>query len=457
MSAPLASTAPAALPTTGANAQLDAAREAVRLALRHGAREAAAAVSRARQVELTWRDGQVENVTEATTRGLGLDLYVDGRFSSVSTSDLRPEALDRFIAEGVALTRTLSPDESRRLPDPALYRGQARVDLQLFDPSHGALSAAARRAIAEEAEAAARAVTGAERILSVAVALGDTAGERALVASNGFEGWRQGTDHGLSVEVSVKDPDGRRPEDWDAASARFRSDLPSPSALGRGAAERALSRIGSAKGPSAVLPMVVDHRAAGRLVGALFGALGASSLQQKRSFLEGKLGVAVGGPWLDLEDDPLVVRGMGSRLWDGEGLAARRFPVFERGVLASYYVDTYYGRKLGMAPTTSRASNLAWRLGDTDREGLLSRLGDGVLVTGFLGGNSNATTGDFSLGVQGFRVRAGRIAEPVGEMNVSGNHLELWKRLVAVGDDPYPWSAMRTPTLVFEGVQFAGL
>jgi PmbA protein len=357
----------------------------------------------------------------------------------------------------VALTRTLAPDPHRRLPDPALYVGQARVDLQLADPAHGVLTAAARRSLAEEAEAAARAVPGAERIVSVAVGLGDTAAERALVASNGFEGWREGTDHGISVEVSVGDPDGRRPEDWDAASARHLADLPSPSALGRGAAERALSRIGSVKGASAVVGMVVDHRAAGRLVGALFGALGAGSLQQKRSFLEGKLGQPVGSEWLDLRDDPLVVRGMGSRLWDGEGLAARRFPVFERGVLAHYYVDTYYGRKLGMAPTTARTSNLAWRLGDADREGLLSRLGDGVLVTGFLGGNSNTTTGDFSLGVQGFQVRGGRIAEPVGEMNVSGNHLELWRRLVAVGDDPYPWSAMRTPTLVFEGVQIAGL
>jgi PmbA protein len=130
--------------------------------------------------------------------------------------------------------------------------------------------------------------------------------------------------------------------------------------------------------------------------------------------------------------------------------------VFERGVLRSYYVDTYYGRKLGMAPTTRGASNLAWRLGARSRDGLVADAGEGILVSGFLGGNSNGTTGDFSLGAQGFRIRGGRLAEPVGEMNVSGNHLELWTRLEAVGDDPYPYSASRTPTLVFEGVQFAG-
>jgi len=202
--------------------------------------------------------------------------------------------------------------------------------------------------------------------------------------------------------------------------------------------------------------MAVDARSAGRVVSALLGPLGAAAIQQKRSFLEGKLGAAIGSPLLHLEDDPLVVRGLGSRLYDGEGIAARPFPVFEQGVLRSYYVDTYYGRKLGIPPTTARTSNLAWKLGPRSQPELLAALGEGVLVTGFLGGNSNGTTGDFSLGVRGFRVRGGKLAEPVGEMNVSGNQLELWRRLVAVGNDPYRYSSMRTPTLVFEGVQFAG-
>jgi len=205
-----------------------------------------------------------------------------------------------------------------------------------------------------------------------------------------------------------------------------------------------------------VTPVLVDARAAGRLLGALLGALSGSALQQKRSFLEGKLGESIGSEWLDVSDDPLVVRGLGSRLWDGEGMAARPFPVLKRGVLRSYYIDTYYGRKLGVAPTTARVSNLAWRHGPDGREEMAARMGDGLLVTGFLGGNSNSTTGDFSLGVQGFRVRAGRLAGPVGEMNASGNHRELWTRLAGVGNDPYRYSSMRTPSLLFSGIQIAG-
>jgi len=435
---------------------LDLTRSAADLALKKGAGEAAAGAWQARHVEVAWRDGKIEKISEATTRGLALDLYVDGRYASVSTSDLRPEALDRFVEDSTALARKLAPDPFRTLPDPALYQGQARVELELEDPSHGALDSATRRRIAEELEAAARAVPGAGQILSVTTGASDTRAESVLVHTNGFEGSRRGTDFWISAEVTVKDPDGRRPEESAASGSRFFAELESPGDVGRRAAERALARVGSVKGPSAVLPMAVDARSAGRIVAALFGPLGAASLQQKRSFLEGKAGATVGSALLDLVDDPLVVRGLGSRLYDGEGMAARSFPVFEGGVLRNYYVDTYYGRKLGMAPTTARTSNLAWKLGPRSQPELLATMGEGILVTGFLGGNSNGTTGDFSLGVRGFRVRGGRRAEPVGEMNVSGNHLELWKRLSAVGNDPYRYSAMRTPTLVFDGVQFAG-
>jgi PmbA protein len=435
---------------------LEVTRAAADLALRKGAGEVAAGGYRARHVEVGWRDGKVERVSEATTRGLGLDLYVDGRYASVSTSDLRPEALERFVENAVRLARTLEPDSHRRLPEPELYRGQQDVDLDLEDPSHAALDAAERRRQAEALEAGARSVPGAERILSVTTGVSDTRSESALVHTNGFEGTRRGTDFWIGAEVTVRDPDGRRPEESGASGARHRSALESPEAVGRRAAERALSRIGAVKGDSGAMPLVVENRAAGRLVGFLFGPLAAASLQQKRSWLEGRLGERVGSEALDVSDDPLVPRGLGSRRYDGEGMAARRFAVFERGVLRAYYVDTYYGRKLGRAPTTARASNLSWRLGPRSLEGLVADAGEAVLVTGFIGGNSNGTTGDFSLGVRGFRVRGGRIAEPVGEMNVSGNHAELWTRLRSVGNDPYPYSAMRTPSLLLDGVQVAG-
>ena len=435
----------------------DTARAAAEMARQAGAQQAAVQAGRTRTVEVEWRDGRLERMKEATTRGLQIELYVDGRYSQVATSDLRTDAVRSFVEESVAVARKLQPDPFRALPDPKLYRGQAKVDLDLVDPAQGTLTAAGRRERAQAAEAGARGVKGAASILSVTTGFSDVLADTFRVHTDGFEGSRLGTSFTVSAEVSVKDPDGRRPEDWDFAFARHVSAIPAADTVGRSAAERAVARIGSIKGASSAMTVIVDARAASRLVGMLTGPLSGMALQQKQSCLEGKLGQQVGNALLDVADDPLVPRGLDSRLFDSEGMAARRFPVFEKGVLRSFYVDTYYGRKMNMAPTTRGASNLAWKLGTKGPEGLADDAKEAVLVTDFLGGNSNGTTGDFSLGVQGYRVRGGRVAEPIGEMNVSGNLLTLWKGLVAVGNDPYPYSKLRTPTLVFEGVQIAGV
>ena len=233
-----------------ADSLIDIARRAAELAKRKGANEAAAGVYRARHVEVSWRDGKLEKVTEATTRSLGLDLYVDGRYAAVSTSDLRPEALERFIGDSVTLARTLVPDPYRQLPDPALYQGQAALDLELADPRYGELDTGRRRQAVEAAEAAARSVKGAEAILSVSTGASDTQGESAIVQTNGFEGSRRSTDFWVAAEVAVKDPDGRRPEEYASSGARHIDEVEAPEVVGRRAGERAVSRIGAVKGAS---------------------------------------------------------------------------------------------------------------------------------------------------------------------------------------------------------------
>jgi PmbA protein len=441
----------------GKQSMKDIARSCTETALAKGAKETGASVRRVRDITVDWRDGKVDRINEATRRGVQLELYVDGRYSVASSSDLRPEALERFIADSISNTRVLAQDPFRSLPDPALYEGQAAQDLELEDPRYASVTPEMRREAAKAMEDGARGVKGADRILSVTSTFNDTRSESVHVHSNGFEGAVESTAFVVSAEVSVKDPDGRRPEDYAYAWVRHLGALPAAEAVGREATERALSRLGSQKADSARYTMVLDPRAGSRLVGAFGGALSGSALQQKRSFLEGKAGTTIGSPAFEVVDDPLVTRGLASRLFDGEGIAARRLPLVEKGVLKSYYIDTYYGKKLEMAPTTGGRSNLQWTLGPKSQEHLLAEVGDAILVTRFIGGNSNSTTGDFSFGVQGFRVQGGQIAEPVSEMNISGNHLELWKNLVAVGNDPYPYSSVYTPTLVFEGVQFAGV
>jgi PmbA protein len=427
------------------------------MAKQAGAREAAARGYRDREVSLEYRDGKVEKISEATRRGVSIELFVDERYSAISTSDLRPDALRTFIADSIAVAKTLAPDPYRALPDPALYKDQAKLDLKLEDPKYAAVNAAASEQYSKAMYDAARSVRGNEAILSVTSGVGVTLGESWLMTSNGFSGTNRETSYAVYATVSAKDADGRRPEEYDYAMSRFWSTLPDPQAIGRKAAERTLARMGSQKSPSASMTVLVDNRAAGRLMNMLLQPLQGSALQQKRSFLENKLGETLFSPLLTLTDDPFIPSGFGSRLYDNEGIAAKPRTIFDKGTLKSYYIDTYYGRKLNVAPTSGSASNLAWQTGSKSQAQLLADVDDGLLVTGFIGGNANAGTGDFSLGVIGFRIRNGAIAEPVSEMNLSGNNLEFWKQLVAVGNDPFPYSSLRTPTLVFEGVSVAGV
>lgn len=435
---------------------LEIAKNAVALAKQKGASDIAAVVNESRDVDVTWRDGKLEKISEATSRSLEARLYVDGRFSACSTSDLRAEALPSFLENAIALTRTLAKDPHRSLPDPSLYGKVSASELQLVDTKLGDLTAMDMRKKSQAMEEAARSVPGSKDFLSVTTGMSQSSRMTTRVHSNGFEGSYPSSIVSIWTDVSIRDADGRRPEEGDYAVMRFVGDLPDVATMSRAAAERTLGRRGAKKIASGVVPVVMENRAAGRFLSYLLGPLSGGSLQQKRSFFEGLVGKPFGSDKLDIADDPLLPRGLGSRPFDGEGIGAKRLPIFEQGVLKNHYIDTYYGKKLGMAPTTGGMSNLAWKLGAKDKNALVADIKDGVLITSFIGGNSNGTTGDYSVGFQGFAIRGGKIAEPISEMNLSGKHIETWRRLVAVGNDPFMHASSRTPTLVFDGLQVAG-
>ena len=147
----------------------------------------------------------------------------------------------------------------------------------------------------------------------------------------------------------------------------------------------------------------------------------------------------------------------GARYFDGEGVATKRMPVFENGILKTYYIDTYSANKMNMRQTIASPSILTMQMGNKDTDGLIASVDRGILVTGFNGGNSNSTTGDFSYGVEGFLIEKGKLTQPISEMNATGNMISLWSNLAEVGNDPRTFSSWRVPSLIFDGVDFSGL
>ena len=432
---------------------LQSATAAVEMARKAGAQDAWAALSRDRSVSYTYRDGKIEKVEESTSRGLGISLYVDGRYSSHSTTDLRPDRLQSFITEAVALTRALQPDPHRKIPDPSLFKDRPTTDLERNDPAVARITREQREAWCAEMDA--RAHTD-KRVISAESGLFSGESQGASASSNGFTGTWDGAYVGYNCSATVREGEDKRPEGSASAVGRYLAGLPEPGKIAEKALARALDRLGSKKGPTIRATMVVDPEAAVSLISRALGPGSAAAIQQGRSYWAGKLGQPLFGDKLTITDDPLIPRGLGSRHFDGEGISARRMPIIDKGVVKNIYIDTYYGRKLGMAPTTGSASNRVVALGDKNLAELLAQAGSGIYVTSWLGGNSDSTTGDFSLGLRGHLIENGKIGAPIGEMNVTGNIPALYQSLVAVGNDPYPYSSLRAPTLVFQDVQFSG-
>ena len=409
-----------------------------------------------RSVEISYRDRQPENIKEASTKALNMEIYVNGRFSLQSTSDLRKGALQDFIANAVAATKLLAEDPLRTLPDPKFYQGRAELDLELVDPSYTSFTPENRHEMVKALEKACL-QEGGDKVVSVTAQEEDGYQESMQMTSNGFSGHAQGTYHVAMAQMTAKDEGDRRPNGYSFAVAVSRRDLPKPEMIGIEAAKRTLSMLGAKKIKTETLPVIIENRNAGRILGGLLAAMFGRSIQQKRSFLADKKGQPIGSKHLTLIDDPFIKRGLGSRLFDSDGFSAQKRAMIEAGVLKEFFVDWYYSRKLGWEPTSGSAANLIIPPGQRSVKEIMKDLGRGILITGFIGGNSNPTTGDTSIGISGQLFEKGEPVQAVAEMNIADNHLKFWNKLIEVANDPNLSSAQRIPSLVFENIVVSGL
>jgi len=430
------------------------AEQAVSAALTAGASDAFCDADRSRNVELEMRDGQLEKVQEATSRSLQVQLWVDGRYGAHATTDLRPDRLTAFLADAVALTRALEPDQHRQITDPVLYEGRPKVDLQQVDPAVVAMSREDAIALLSEVHAP---LGGTPQLISATSGVNHGHSLTVRTSSNGFTGSQEDSALWISAALTLRGEGDRRPEGGMWAGARYRDDVPAPDWVAAEATRRATDVLDARMGPTKNTTLIAQPSTAGMLLARLMQPAHGSAVQQGRSFWADRVGKVVISPLLTVTDDPLLPRGFGSRLFDGEGIASRKRTMIADGALQDLYVDTYNASKLGRAPTTSDPSNRVIAPGSRGLEDLIGATSDGYLVTDWLGGNMDPTTGDFSFGMRGFRLAGGARAQAVGEMNVTGNIVDLFARLAEVGDDPWPFSSIGAPTLVFDKVQFSGV
>ncbi len=431
----------------------DLAKWVMQTALDKGAREVSVNIFSGQSSSVEVRNEKIDKLEQANQAGMSVRLIVDRKYSVHSTNRLdNRNELSRFLEEAIAGTKYLSEDEHRSLPDPALYYRGGGPDLESFDSEFEKINPEEKikKAFSIEKE-----ILGKNnKIISVTASYSDGLASSVMITSNGFEGDTSNSYYGVSASVSVDGGDARPQSGWSDSSVFYKK-LISEGVANR-ALERAIRKIGQKKISSGKMTMIVENRLAGQLLRPLVSALSGSAIQQKNSFLVDSMDKQVGSDILKLVDDPFIPSGRGSKHFDNEGLALSKRTVFEKGILRSFYIDTYYGKKLGLAPTSGSTSNVVLGAGKRSLEEIFSSIDRGILITGFNGGNTNGATGDFSYGIEGFLIEGGKEIQAVSEMNITGNMKDLWMSLVETGNDVYDKSSWRTPSLVFKDIDFSG-
>jgi len=398
------------------------------------------------------RDGKVEKMLRATSLSLAINLYLDGRDGFFYTNDLRPDSVSSFIKTAFETTRLLEPDESRTLADPARYYKGGGPDLRNFDASLSEISPEEKIQLLRETAAE---VDGSDkRIISMQTRYTDRQHQAHYLISNGFDQSEQSSYCTLTNIITVEGEGGQHPMDGWGESRLFFRQMPR-TGIAPVALSRTLRKIGQRPAPSGRYRMILESPCAGNFLQPILSAMNGQALQQRTSFLWGKLGEQVVSPLVNIVDDPLQPGTRGASLFDYDGVATKRRELFTDGRLMTYFIDTPMSRKLGMAPTTQGIHRLIMEAAPLlTRE----RSGEGlaILVTDFNGGNCDPATGNFSYGIEGFLLEDGIIVQPVSGMNITGNILDVWKRLSHVDNDADPWETELIPTLTFEDVAFSG-
>jgi len=429
-----------------------------------GATEADIVVADGETFSVQVRVGTVDRLSKAREKRLGLRVFIGKRSATTSTSDFSKVSLDGLVADTCALANAVVEDEVSGLPD-AARMATDRPDLDLYDDT--VLDAETQIDWAKRGEAAAFAADS--RVTNSEGAEFDSSSGRVVLAnSHGFVGSYRSSSFSLSVSPIVAEPgsSAMQRDAWYDVQRKFVR-LASAESIGQEATRRAVRRLGSRKVATKRVPVVFDQETAGGLLANLCSAVSGYGLYKRASFLLDKLGQTIASDLMSVYDDGRMVGGLGSRPFDGEGLATRKNTIVERGVLKSYLLDTYSGKKLGMSSTgnASRSVGESPSVGPTNfylvpgmksQQEIIGSVKEGLFVTELIGFGINMVTGDYSRGASGFWIENGELAYPVEEITIAGNLKQMFKDIEIIGNDLVFRGRIASPTVKIAEMMVAG-
>jgi PmbA protein len=445
-------------------------------AMKAGATDAEAVVYEGDEFSALVRLGQVETLKESGSRAVGLRVFIGQHAASTSSSDFSTESIERLVDGAITLAKITSEDPFAGLPEADAF-GQCAADagdLHLYFEDVNEQPPAERIEIARRCEAAAMAYD--TRIQNSGGGDFETAtSHRILMNSRGFVGEYRRSYCGFSAAPIAVDAQGGMQRNYWYSNSRTTRLLESPEDIGQEAARRALKRLGARQVKTQKAPVVFSPEIARGIIGNIFSAAEGDAIYRNASFFSGKLGEVVAGENITVIDDGTMVfdkggiriGGFGTSPFDGEGLPTRRTVLVERGVLKNYVMNTYTARKLGMKSTGNASRGLAGNPGTgagnfflepgtLTPEQIIADVKSGLYVTEVMGFGVNMVTGDYSQGASGMWIENGEIAYPVEEITIAGNLKDMYRNVVAIGNDLVFRGASAAPTLRVEGMMIAG-
>ncbi len=426
----------------------------LQLAKDAGASAAEAEVSLGFGQNVSVRMNETETIEYNRDKGISVSVYFGQQRGHASTSDLSPQALYDTVSAACNIARYTAKDEFCGLADANLMAKKI-PDLDLHHP--WVLNVDQAIDLAKVCESEARGVD-ARIINSEGAAVSTYEGMFAYANSHGFNSGYATSRHSLSCSVIADDGQDNMQRDYWYSTARDAKDLETAQYVGRLAGERTVRRLGSQRIKTAQVPVMFDASISAGLISHLISAISGGSLYRKSSFLLDSLGTQVMSPHITIEEQPHLLKGLSSSPFDNEGVATYPRTLVKDGVLEGYVLSSYSSRKLGMTTTANAGGNhnLIVSHGDLDFNGMLKAMGTGLLVTELLGHGVNMVTGDYSRGAAGFWVENGVILHPVEEITIAGNLREMFKQIVAVGNDVLIQGSKQVGSVLIENMTVAG-
>jgi PmbA protein len=440
------------------------AKKLVQRALKKGAKQAEAFVQIGRTADVRVRDGEIEDLTQATSKGVGLRVFVKNRLGFVWTSDFEQHSLDALVDRAIALAQVSAPNPLNGLPDERAFGKLPQVG-SLFDERVASLPPDWKIKAALEMERVIKSTDS--RIKAIdSVGAGEAVHEVYISSSSGMNGSHQGTSVYLYASPVATDGVQLQTSYWYDAK-RFLEDLESPESVATKATHRAVRLLGAKKVPSQKCPVIFDPSMAASFIGSISNAVNGDAVFKKASFLAAKLGKKIAPAHVNLIDDGLRPRGLTTSPFDGEGVPNRRNELIKNGVLQSFLYDTFTARK-AKTKSTGNASrgykslpsigvnNLMLEPGTKSPEEIIREVPNGFYVTAMLGQGANTVTGQYSRGANGLWIENGELTKPVQEVTVAGNLTDMLLQMDAIGNDLTFHGSTGAPTIRFTELTVSG-